>query len=31
MSGERTGFRTDLFKVPESWRHKPASPQLVLF
>lgn len=31
MSGERTGFRTDMFKVPESWRHKPTSAQLVLF
>lgn len=31
MSGERTGFRRDLFAVPVSWRQKPASPQLALF
>jgi DNA repair photolyase len=31
MSGERTGFRRDLFVVPDSWRQKPASSQLALF
>lgn len=31
MSGERTGFRTDLFKVPDSWRSTPSHPQLALF
>jgi DNA repair photolyase len=31
MSGERTGFRTDLFKVPDSWRPAPSHPQLALF
>ncbi|MGP1717730.1 MAG: PA0069 family radical SAM protein [Methylophilus sp.] len=31
MSGERTGFRTDLFVVPESWHQKSLSPQLALF
>ncbi|MFD1123729.1 PA0069 family radical SAM protein [Methylophilus flavus] len=31
MSGERTGFRKDLFVVPDFWRQKPASSQLALF
>ncbi len=31
MTGERTGFRTDLFKIPEAWRLKPVSTQLALF
>jgi DNA repair photolyase len=31
MTGERTGFRTDLFAVPEAWRQKPVSPQMALF
>ena len=31
MSGERLGFRTDLFKVPDAWRQSSSHPQLVLF
>lgn len=31
MSGERLGFRTDLFKVPDAWRQSSNSPQLTLF
>ena len=31
MSGERLGFRTDLFKVPEHWHQQPAGAQLALF
>ena len=31
MSGERLGFRTDLFEVPASWRQSVNNPQLALF
>lgn len=31
MSGERSGFRTDLFQIPEAWRHTSNHPQLALF
>lgn len=31
MSGERTGFRTDLFKVPETWRKQGQPYQQALF
>lgn len=31
MSGERLGFRTDLFKVPDEWRSSSHHPQLALF
>lgn len=31
MSGERLGFRTDLFEVPAAWREKNSNGQLALF
>jgi hypothetical protein len=31
MSGERTGFCTDLFKVPDAWQQSQNSSQLALF
>ncbi|HSI27918.1 MAG TPA: PA0069 family radical SAM protein [Methylophilus sp.] len=31
MSGERTGFRTDLFQVPAAWQLQSRSAQMALF